>query len=68
MICVIPNPRPDIFLVAKIERLLSDCQYDIYMRAVPTVDAKTALKATKSVTAASQRLFKYRTMFAWTFR
>lgn len=68
MISQIPSLRQDIFLVAKIERLLSDCPADIYIKSSGILDAKIATKWAKSINTASQKLSQYRCLFAWAFR
>uniref|UniRef100_A0A914CQ09 Uncharacterized protein n=1 Tax=Acrobeloides nanus TaxID=290746 RepID=A0A914CQ09_9BILA len=62
MIYTIANPHPDIWLVVRIEKILSDIPNDIYSKAV---ESKSLIKYTKSLHAAWTKLSKYRTLLAW---
>nr|CAD2197824.1 unnamed protein product [Meloidogyne enterolobii] len=44
IICSIQNPRPDLYLVAIVERILSDIPADIYTKPNNSIDAKTSVK------------------------
>uniref|UniRef100_A0A915EUX6 C2 DOCK-type domain-containing protein n=1 Tax=Ditylenchus dipsaci TaxID=166011 RepID=A0A915EUX6_9BILA len=65
LICPIRNPRTDIFLIAKVERLLSDSPSDIYSKNSGIADTKATAKLLKSIRTAGQKLSQYRSSFGW---
>uniref|UniRef100_A0A183BTB9 PH domain-containing protein n=1 Tax=Globodera pallida TaxID=36090 RepID=A0A183BTB9_GLOPA len=42
LICSIHNPRPDLFLIVLVERVLSDVPVDIYLKTNNSIDAKNS--------------------------
>ncbi|TKR72200.1 hypothetical protein L596_019689 [Steinernema carpocapsae] len=66
MLCAVDNPHNNLFLIARVERILSDVNADIYMKS--SLDVKTVAKYHKSMQAASGKLKKYRTALAWSVR
>uniref|UniRef100_A0A1I8B8U6 PH domain-containing protein n=1 Tax=Meloidogyne hapla TaxID=6305 RepID=A0A1I8B8U6_MELHA len=66
LICPIQNPRPDLYLVAIVERILSDIPADIYTKLNSSIDAKTSVKIQKSISASFLRLSHLKSTFAWT--
>uniref|UniRef100_A0A914Z3E9 PH domain-containing protein n=1 Tax=Panagrolaimus superbus TaxID=310955 RepID=A0A914Z3E9_9BILA len=62
-LCALTSPTQDIYIIAKIERLLSDCSSDIYGKS--QIDSKTGLKLQKNAILSCQKLAKYRTLFGW---
>ncbi|CAK5095708.1 unnamed protein product [Meloidogyne enterolobii] len=66
IICSIQNPRPDLYLVAIVERILSDIPADIYTKPNNSIDAKTSVKIQKSISASFLRLSHLKSTFAWT--
>uniref|UniRef100_A0A7E4UVM3 C2 domain-containing protein n=1 Tax=Panagrellus redivivus TaxID=6233 RepID=A0A7E4UVM3_PANRE len=65
MICAIAAPPNDVFVIVRIERLLSDGIPDVYSKS-SIVDQKTALKVSKTAKMTTEKLARYRTPFAWT--
>ena len=67
MICSVAQPHREIFVVARIERILSpDYAGDIYMKY--SSDTKSFMKQKKVITEAFLRLGRYRMPFAWAAR
>lgn len=67
MICSVAQPHRDIYVVARIERILSpDHSGEIYTKT--NADSKTLSKLIKNVQAAASKLCKFRMPFAWAAR
>lgn len=63
LICTLNN-SDDVFVVVRIERLLSDCNADIYMKTA--IEPKHGAKLKKQIMLACNKLAKYRCSLAWT--
>uniref|UniRef100_A0A914R2V0 Uncharacterized protein n=1 Tax=Parascaris equorum TaxID=6256 RepID=A0A914R2V0_PAREQ len=67
MICSVAQPHRDIYIVARIERVLSsDTSADVYMKS--SGDVKSTTKLQKMIAQACAKLGGYRTPFAWAAR
>uniref|UniRef100_A0A158R4T4 C2 DOCK-type domain-containing protein n=1 Tax=Syphacia muris TaxID=451379 RepID=A0A158R4T4_9BILA len=67
MICSVAQPHRDIYVVARIERILSpDHSGEIYTKT--NADSKTLSKLIKNVQAAASKLCKFRMPFAWAIK
>lgn len=67
MICSVAQPHREIYVVARVERVLStDFSAEIYMKS--NVDPKNVAKQIKSIQQASSKLSKFRMPFAWAAR
>ncbi|KHN79568.1 Dedicator of cytokinesis protein 9 [Toxocara canis] len=67
MICSVAEPHRDVYVVVRVERVLSpDTSADVYMKS--SGDVKNTTKLQKMITQACARLGAYRTPFAWAAR
>ena len=63
LICTLSNSE-DVFVIVRIERLLSDCSPDVYSKN--SIDQKQTTKIQKTISTACNKLAKFRCPFAWT--
>uniref|UniRef100_F1KPQ6 Dedicator of cytokinesis protein 11 n=1 Tax=Ascaris suum TaxID=6253 RepID=F1KPQ6_ASCSU len=67
MICSVAQPHRDVYIIARIERVLSsDTSADVYMKSGG--DVKSTTKLQKMIAQACAKLGAYRTPFAWAAR
>ncbi|VDK72032.1 unnamed protein product [Anisakis simplex] len=67
VICSVCDPHRDVYVVVRIERVLSsDTSCDVYMKS--SGDVKNTNKLQKIIKQACDKLGGYRTPFAWTAR